>query len=129
MNFRHIYIYITKIVQMKIVYLFKKMRTSSLIILLVQQCLCVSISRGKPSIYSLVNIGYDVYVVSFISVVYVVYVVYAVYVVYVVYVVLVVYVVAVVYVVYVVNVVYVVKPNIFYVINSDYVIIKDKEYL
>ena len=37
---------------------FKIMRTDSLILLLVQKCLCVSISRGKPSIYFLLNIGY-----------------------------------------------------------------------
>ena len=34
------------------------MRTGSLICLLVRKCLCVSISRGKPSIYFLLNIGY-----------------------------------------------------------------------
>ena len=30
--------------------------------LLVQKCLCVSISRGEPSIYFLLNIAYVVYV-------------------------------------------------------------------
>ena len=39
------------------------MRTGSLIYLLVQKCLRVSISRGKPSIYFLLSIGYVVYVV------------------------------------------------------------------
>ena len=34
------------------------MRTGSLICLLVRKCLCVSVSRGKPSIYFSVNIGY-----------------------------------------------------------------------
>ena len=67
---------------------FKKMRTGSLIMLLVQKCLCVSIARGKPSIYILLNIGYDLYVVYVVYVVvYVDYVVDVVYVVYVVYVV------------------------------------------
>ena len=45
---------------------FKKLRTGSLIIPLVQKCLCVSISRGKSSIYFLLNIGYVVYVVYFV---------------------------------------------------------------
>ena len=36
----------------------KKMRTGSLIWLLVRKCLCVSVSRGKASIYFLLNIGY-----------------------------------------------------------------------
>ena len=39
------------------------MRTGSLIFLLIWECLCVSISSGKPSIYFLLNIGYVVYVV------------------------------------------------------------------
>ena len=39
------------------------MRTGSLIILLAQKCLCVSILRGNPSIYFLINVGYVVYVV------------------------------------------------------------------
>ena len=39
------------IVWMKKVRFYKKMRTSSLIILLVRKCLCASISRGKPSKY------------------------------------------------------------------------------
>jgi len=60
---------------MKTVNFCKKMRTGSLIILLVQKCLCGSISMGKPSVYFLLNIGYVV--------VYVVYVVYVAYVVYV----------------------------------------------
>ena len=34
------------------------MRTDSLTFWLVRKCLCVSVSRGKPSIYVLVNIGY-----------------------------------------------------------------------
>ena len=34
------------------------MRTSPLTFLLVQKCLCVSISRGKPLLYFLLNIGY-----------------------------------------------------------------------
>ena len=58
--------------------LFKKMRTGSPIILLAKKCLCVSISRGKPSIYFLPNIGYVVYVVYVVYAVYVVYVVYVV---------------------------------------------------
>ena len=41
---------------------YEKMRTGSLICWLVRKCLCVSISRGKPSIYFLLNIGYVVYV-------------------------------------------------------------------
>ena len=40
------------------IYLYQRMRTGSLICLLVRKCLCVSISRGKPSIYFLLNIGY-----------------------------------------------------------------------
>ena len=44
-------IHIANIVQMKIIYSFKKMHTGSLIILLVRKCLCVSTSRGEPSIY------------------------------------------------------------------------------
>ena len=55
------------------------MRTGSLIILLVRKCPCVSISRGKPSIF-LLNITYVVYVVCDVKVVYVVYVVVVVYV-------------------------------------------------
>ena len=43
---------------MKIIDFYKKMRTGSLICLLVRKCLCVSVSRGKPSIYFLLNIGY-----------------------------------------------------------------------
>ena len=43
---------------MKITDVYKKMRTISLICLLVQKCLCVPISRGKPSTYFLLNIGY-----------------------------------------------------------------------
>ena len=39
------------------------MRTGSLICLLVWKCLCVTVSRGKTSIYFLLNIGYVVYVV------------------------------------------------------------------
>ena len=46
-----------------------KMCTGSLIILLVWKCLCVSTSRGKPSIYVLLNIGYVVYVVVVVVVV------------------------------------------------------------
>ena len=61
---------------MKTVCFFKKMRTSSLICLLVRKCLCVSISRGKPSVYFLLNIGNVVYVVYVVYVAYVVYVVY-----------------------------------------------------
>ena len=53
-----IYIYIANIVQMEIIYVYEKMHTGLLICLLVQKCLCVSISRGKPSIYFLLNIGY-----------------------------------------------------------------------
>ena len=53
---------------------FKRIRTCSLIILLVQKSLCVSISRGKPSIYFLLNIVYVVYVVYVVVVVYAVYV-------------------------------------------------------
>ena len=62
------------------------MRTGSLIMLLVWKCLCVSISRGKPSMYFLLNIRYAVYVVYvvYVVVVVVVYIVYVVYVVYVV---------------------------------------------
>ena len=52
------------LVQMKIMYFFKKMRTGSLIILLVRKILCVTISRGEPSIYFLLNIEYVVYVVA-----------------------------------------------------------------
>ena len=58
------YMYVNKEFSiMKIGYLFKKMRTSSLIILLVWKRQCVSISKGKPLIYFLLNIGYVVYVV------------------------------------------------------------------
>ena len=57
---------------MEIIYFYKKIRTSSLIILLVRKCLCVSASRGKPSIYFLLNIGYVVCVVYVVYVVYVV---------------------------------------------------------
>ena len=54
-------------------YFFKKMRTGSLIcLLLVRKCLCASISRGKPSIYFLINIEYVVYVVYVVYVIYVV---------------------------------------------------------
>ena len=45
------------------------MRTDSLFFLLVRKCQCVSISRGKPSIYFLPNIGYVVYVVHVVVVV------------------------------------------------------------
>ena len=38
--------------------LYKNRRTGSLVCLLVRKCLWVSISRGKPSIYFLLNIGY-----------------------------------------------------------------------
>ena len=63
-QFLHIYIfiYLTIIVQMEIICVHKKM-SAVCFFLLVQKCLCVSISRGKPSIYSLLNIGYVVYVV------------------------------------------------------------------
>ena len=44
------YIYIKNIIRMKIL-LYNKMCTDSLISLLVQKCLCVSILRGKPSIF------------------------------------------------------------------------------
>ena len=120
--------YITNVVQMLIIYLYEKMCTGSLIILLVRKYLRVSISRGKPSIHFLLNIRYVVYVVYVAYVVYVVYAVYVVYVVYdvvvvvvVVYFVYAVYVVHVVYVAYVVHVVYVVKPNMFYVRKSHQV--------
>ena len=70
---------------MEIMDFHRKMRTGSLICVLVRKCLCVSISRGKPSIYFLLNIGYVVYVVYVIYVVVVVavYVVHVVHVVYV----------------------------------------------
>ena len=42
---------------MNMIDFYKKTRTSSLICLLVWKCLCVSISRGKPSIYFLLNTG------------------------------------------------------------------------
>ena len=45
------------------IYFYKKMRTGSLISLIVWKCLCVSNSRGKPSIFFLINIGNVVYVV------------------------------------------------------------------
>ena len=38
------------------------MHVGSLFFLLVWKCLCVSVSRGGPSIYFLLNIGYVVYV-------------------------------------------------------------------
>ena len=60
---------------MKVIYFSKKMRTGSLIILLVRKCLCLSIPRGKPSISFLLNLRYVVYVVVVVVVVYVVYVV------------------------------------------------------
>ena len=43
---------------MEIIDFYKKMRTGSLICLLGRICLCVSIERGKPSVYFLLNIGY-----------------------------------------------------------------------
>ena len=75
---------------MKILFFHKKMRIGWLIILLVRRCLGVSISRGKPSIYFLLDTEYVVYFVYVVYVVYVIHVVY-VYFVYVVYVVYVVY--------------------------------------
>ena len=48
---------------MNIVIFVKRMRTSSLIIWLIQKYLCASISRDKPKINFLLNIGYVVYVV------------------------------------------------------------------
>ena len=44
---------------MNILGFYKKMRTDSLFVLLVRKCLCVSVSRGKPSMYFLLNIGYS----------------------------------------------------------------------
>ena len=43
---------------MKLIAFYKMMHTGSLILLIVQKCLCVSVSTGRPSVYFLLHVGY-----------------------------------------------------------------------
>ena len=54
----YIYTYIKYSINEQIIDAHKKMRTGSLICSLVRKCLCLSISRGEPSIYFLPDNGY-----------------------------------------------------------------------